>query len=444
MSPAPCGEIACRVAATARRLGIRTVAVYSDADAQARHVLACDEAWRLGPAPARESYLCGDRILAIALETGAQAIHPGYGFLSENAEFARALRNAGIMFIGPSNQALELLGDKVAARDIAKQVGVPILEGSAAAVRSLDEALETARNMKYPIMLKASKGGGGRGMRVVETEDQLAGNLEQAQREAKNAFGSDEVFLEKLVSRARHLEVQVLGDQHGNIIHLHERDCSVQRRHQKLIEESPSPRLPESARRELCEAAVRLVKTAGYTNAGTVEFIVDQENRFYFIEVNARIQVEHPVTEMVTGIDLIKTQIAVASGKPLPFTQKDIVPRGAAMECRINAEDPSKNFQPCPGKIERIFVPGGYGVRFDTHVSAGYVVPPYYDSMIGKLIVFKENREEAIACMLRCLDELQIQGISTTVDFHKKVLSHGDFVQGIVDTKWVERELLSK
>jgi acetyl-CoA carboxylase biotin carboxylase subunit len=327
---------------------------------------------------------------------------------------------------------------------MAKLANVPVVPGSDGLIENEEDAIKVARLIGYPVLIKATAGGGGKGMRVAANELALKAAIEQAQNEAKAAFGNGGVYLERFIDKPRHVEVQIIADHFGNVCHLHERDCSVQRRHQKLIEESPSPRLPEQARRELCEAAVRLVKAAGYTNSGTVEFIVDQENRFYFIEVNARIQVEHPVTEMVTGIDLIKTQIAVASGKPLPFTQADIVPRGAAIECRINAEDPSKNFQPCPGKIEKIFIPGGYGVRFDSHVSAGYVVPPYYDSMIGKLIVLKDNRNDAIQSMLRCLSELEIQGIRTTADFHKRVLSHADFVQGTVDTKWVERELLSK
>jgi acetyl-CoA carboxylase biotin carboxylase subunit len=438
------GEIALRVQRACRELGIETVVVYSEADKDAPYVRLADQAICIGPPRSIDSYLKIENIISAAEIGNVDAIHPGYGFLSENSHFNEVCRSCNIDFIGPTPEAMEKLGDKNQARQMAKLAKVPVVPGSDGLIENEEEAIQTARAIGYPVLIKATAGGGGKGMRVAANELALKAALEQAQNEAKAAFGNGGVYLERYIEKPRHVEVQIIADHFGNVCHLHERDCSVQRRHQKLIEESPSPRLPESARRELCEAAVRLVKTAGYTNAGTVEFIVDQENRFYFIEVNARIQVEHPVTEMVTGIDLIKTQIAVASGKPLPFTQKDIVPRGAAMECRINAEDPSKNFQPCPGKIERIFVPGGYGVRFDTHVSAGYVVPPYYDSMIGKLIVFKENREEAIACMLRCLDELQIQGISTTVDFHKKVLSHGDFVQGIVDTKWVERELLSK
>jgi len=438
------GEIALRVQRACRELGIETVVVYSEADKDAPYVRLADQAICIGPPRSIDSYLKIENIISAAEIGNVDAIHPGYGFLSENSHFNEVCRSCNIDFIGPTPEAMEKLGDKNQARQMAKLAKVPVVPGSDGLIENEEEAIQTARAIGYPVLIKATAGGGGKGMRVAANELALKAALEQAQNEAKAAFGNGGVYLERYIEKPRHVEVQIIADHFGNVCHLLERDCSVQRRHQKLIEESPSPRLPESARRELCEAAVRLVKTAGYTNAGTVEFIVDQENRFYFIEVNARIQVEHPVTEMVTGIDLIKTQIAVASGKPLPFTQEEIVPRGAAMECRINAEDPNKNFQPCPGKIERIFVPGGYGVRFDTHVSAGYVVPPYYDSMIGKLIVFKENREEAISCMLRCLAELQIQGISTTVDFHKKVLSHGDFVQGIVDTKWVERELLSK
>jgi acetyl-CoA carboxylase, biotin carboxylase subunit len=438
------GEIALRVQRACRELGIETVVVYSEADKDAPYVRLADQAICIGPPRSIDSYLKIDQIISAAEIGNVDAIHPGYGFLSENSHFNEVCRSCNIDFIGPTPEAMEKLGDKNQARQMAKLANVPVVPGSEGLIENEEDAVRTARLIGYPVLIKATAGGGGKGMRVAANELSLKSALEQAQNEAKAAFGNGGVYLERYIEKPRHVEVQIIADHFGNVCHLHERDCSVQRRHQKLIEESPSPRLPESARRELCEAAVRLVKTAGYTNAGTVEFIVDQENRFYFIEVNARIQVEHPVTEMVTGIDLIKTQIAVASGKPLPFTQEEIVPRGAAMECRINAEDPNRNFQPCPGKIERIFIPGGYGVRFDTHVSAGYVVPPYYDSMIGKLIVFKENREDAIACMMRCLSELQIEGISTTADFHKKVLSHSDFVQGLVDTKWVERELLSK
>jgi acetyl-CoA carboxylase biotin carboxylase subunit len=438
------GEIALRVQRACRELGIETVVVYSEADRDAPYVRFADQAFCIGPSRSVDSYLKIDQIISAAEIGNVDAIHPGYGFLSENSHFNEVCRSCNIDFIGPTPEAMEKLGDKNQARQMAKLANVPVVPGSDGLIENEEDAIKVARLIGYPVLIKATAGGGGKGMRVAANELALKAAIEQAQNEAKAAFGNGGVYLERFIDKPRHVEVQIIADHFGNVCHLHERDCSVQRRHQKLIEESPSPRLPEQARRELCEAAVRLVKAAGYTNAGTVEFIVDQENRFYFIEVNARIQVEHPVTEMVTGIDLIKTQIAVASGKPLPFTQADIVPRGAAIECRINAEDPSKNFQPCPGKIEKIFIPGGYGVRFDSHVSAGYVVPPYYDSMIGKLIVLKDNRNDAIQSMLRCLSELEIQGIRTTADFHKRVLSHADFVQGTVDTKWVERELLSK
>ncbi|MEY4565163.1 MAG: hypothetical protein RLY14_133 [Planctomycetota bacterium] len=438
------GEIALRVQRACRELGIETVVVYSEADRDAPYVRFANQAFCIGPSRSVDSYLKIDQIISAAEIGNVDAIHPGYGFLSENSHFNEVCRSCNIDFIGPTPEAMEKLGDKNQARQMAKIANVPVVPGSDGLIENEEEAIKVARLIGYPVLIKATAGGGGKGMRVAANELALKAALEQAQNEAKAAFGNGGVYLERFIDKPRHVEVQIIADHFGNVCHLHERDCSVQRRHQKLIEESPSPRLPEQARKELCEAAVRLVKAAGYTNAGTVEFIVDQENRFYFIEVNARIQVEHPVTEMVTGIDLIKTQISVASGKPLPFTQADIVPRGHAIECRINAEDPSRNFQPCPGKIEKIFIPGGFGVRFDSHVSAGYVVPPYYDSMIGKLIVLKENRNDAIQSMMRCLSELEIQGIRTTADFHKQVLSHADFVQGIVDTKWVERELLSK
>ena len=425
-------------------MGIESVAVFSEADRDSAHTRYADDAICIGPAKSIDSYLRIDRIIAAAESCGADAIHPGYGFLAENSHFNEIVRNCQIDFIGPTPEAMEKLGDKASARAVAKAAGVPVVPGSDGLIQDESDAVAAAKAIGYPVLIKATAGGGGKGMRVAPDEASLRTALQQARTEAQAAFGNSGVYLEKFVDKPRHVEVQVMADHHGHAVHLFERDCSVQRRHQKLIEESPSPCLPAEARQAICEAATRLVARAAYTNAGTVEFIVDQQNNFYFIEVNARIQVEHPVTEMVTGVDLIRTQIEVASGLPLPFRQDDIKLVGAAMECRVNAEDPTKNFQPCPGLIKGMFVPGGLGVRFDSHAHAGYAVPPYYDSMIGKLIVYKPTREAAIACMLRALDEIRVEGIATTVKFQQQVLRHPTFVAGKVDTKWVERELLSK
>ncbi len=436
------GEIALRVIRACKEMGISTVAVYSQADRDSAHVRYADEAICIGPAKSIDSYLRIDRIISAAEISGAEAIHPGYGFLAENSHFNEVVRSSAFDFIGPTPEAMEKLGDKNSARSVAMAAKVPVVPGSDGLITDEEHAVRSAKEIGYPVLIKATAGGGGKGMRVATNEQTLRVALQQAQTEAQAAFGNAGVYLERFVDRPRHVEVQMIADLHGNACHLYERDCSVQRRHQKLIEESPSPFLPQTTREQICEAAKRLILEVGYQNAGTVEFIVDQENNFYFIEVNARIQVEHPVTEMVTGIDLIKTQIRVAAGEPLPFKQSDIKLRGSAIECRINAEDPTKNFQPCPGLIKSLFIPGGFGVRFDSHAQAGYSVPPYYDSMIGKLIVHKETREESIACMLRCLEELQVQGIATTAAFQMRVLREPTFVSGQADTKWVERELL--
>jgi acetyl-CoA carboxylase biotin carboxylase subunit len=437
------GEIALRIIRACRELGIETVAVFSEADRGATYLDLADEAICIGPPKSAESYLKIRHIISAAEVGNVAAIHPGYGFLSENSHFNEICRDCKIDFIGPSPEAMNQLGDKNTARGIARAAKVPVVPGSDGLLDNESDAVRVANEIGFPVLIKATAGGGGKGMRVAANELALKQAIAQAKNEAQAAFGNAGVYLEKYIDRPRHIEVQMLADHHGSVVHLWERDCSTQRRHQKLIEESPAPNLPEDARQAMCESAVRLLKQAKYTNAGTVEFIVDQENNFYFIEVNARIQVEHPVTEMVTGIDLIKAQIAVASGEPLPFTQSEIKTRGAAIECRINAENPDKNFQPCPGKIEKLFVPGGFGIRFDSHAHAGYVVPPYYDSMIGKLIVHQPTRAEAIASMIRALDELRIEGIQTTAPFHKKVLSHSTFVEGWVDTKFVERTWFS-
>ncbi len=436
------GEIALRVMRACREMQIETVAVFSEADRGSLWVDMADEAYCVGGPRSTDSYLKIREIIAAAEVSGAEAIHPGFGFLSENAHFNEVVRESGIDFIGPTPDAMLKLGDKNTARELAIKGKVPVVPGSKGLIESTDEALKIAREIGFPVLIKATAGGGGKGMRVAPDEKSLAPAIEQAMVEAQAAFGNPGVYLEKYVDRPRHVEVQIIGDQHGNICHLWERDCSTQRRHQKLIEESPAPTLPEKVRAALCDAAVRMARSAGYHNAGTVEFIVDDKHNFYFIEVNARIQVEHPVTEQVTGIDLVKNQIRVAAGERLPFTQADVVCNGVAMECRINAEDPTKNFLPCPGTISSMFVPGGRGVRFDSHAHAGYSVPPYNDSMIGKLIVHQPDREQAIACMLRALGELRIEGVATTAAFHQQVLRHPDFVNNRIDTKWVERTLL--
>ncbi len=438
------GEIALRIIRACREMGIETVAIFSEGDRGSAYLDLADEAYCVGPAKSAQSYLKIDQVISAAEVGNVEAIHPGYGFLSENAHFNEVCRSCKIDFIGPTPEAMEKLGDKNTARSIARAANVPVVPGSDGLLTDENDAVRVAHEIGFPVLIKATAGGGGKGMRVAANELVLKTAIQQAQTEAQAAFGNAGVYLEKYVERPRHVEVQIIADHHGNAVHLWERECSTQRRHQKLIEESPAPNLPAATRQAMCEAAVRLIKSCNYTNAGTVEFIVDQQNNFYFIEVNARIQVEHPVTEMVTGIDLIKTQIAVAAGEPLPFTQDDVVQRGFAIECRINAENPDRNFQPSPGKIERMFIPGGFGVRFDSHAHQGYVVPPHYDSMIGKLIVHQPTRAKAIACMLRALDELRVEGISTTAPFHKKVLQHAEFAEGRVDTSFVERVFLSK
>jgi acetyl-CoA carboxylase biotin carboxylase subunit len=437
------GEIALRIIRACRELGVETVAIFSEGDRGAKYLDLADEAFCVGPAKASESYLKISSVISAAEVGNVQAIHPGYGFLAENSHFNEICRSCKIDFIGPSPEAMSRLGDKNAARDLARQSGVPVVPGSEGVISDENEALKFAHEVGFPVLIKAVAGGGGRGMRVASNDLALKSALQQARAEAEAAFGNGDVYLEKYIEHPRHVEVQVLADHHGNVVHLFERDCSVQRRHQKLIEESPSTSITPETRTAMCDAARQLIRAAKYTNAATVEFIVDKAGNFYFIEVNARIQVEHPVTEMVTGIDLIKWQIRVAAGEALPWSQNDIVQRGAAIECRINAENPSRNFQPSPGKIEQLVAPGGFGVRFDSHAHSGYVVPPYYDSMIGKLIVHQPTRAEAIACMQRALAELRVEGIHTTVPIHQEILSHSAFVEGRIDTTFVERTLLA-
>jgi len=433
------GEIALRIFRACRELGIESVAIFSEADRGAHYLDLADEAYCVGPAKPADSYLRIANVISAAEVGNVQAIHPGYGFLAENAHFNEVCRSCKIDFIGPSPEAMAKLGDKNVARALAKKANVPVVPGSDGLIADADEALQFAHKVGFPVLIKAVAGGGGKGMRVAANDLALKSALQQAQQEAQAAFGNGDVYLEKYIEQPRHVEVQVLADHHGNVVHLWERDCSVQRRHQKLIEESPSTSINQKTRDAMCEAARRLIQQAEYTNAATVEFIVDKDGKYYFIEVNARIQVEHPVTEMITGIDLIKQQILIASGEPLGMRQKEIKQNGAAIECRINAENPAKNFQPSPGKIDRLVVPGGYGVRFDSHAHSGYVVPPYYDSMIGKLIVHQPTRAEAISTMQRALAELRVDGIHTTTPLHKDILSHSAFVEGQIDTTFVER-----
>lgn len=438
------GEIALRIIRACREMGILTAVVYSTADADAAYLKFADQAICIGSAPSKESYLKMDRIIAAAEIADVQAIHPGYGFLSENAHFADVCRSCKIEFIGPTAEAMAAVGDKVECKRLARKAKVPTVPGSEGEVEDEVEALEIASEIGYPVIIKAAAGGGGRGMRVAHNDVSLQAGLRQAQAEAENAFKNSAVYIEKYVEFGRHVEVQILADQHGNAVHLWERDCSMQRRHQKLVEESPSPLLRPKTREALCTAAVRLIKAAHYTNAGTVEFLVDRDQNFYLLEVNARIQVEHPVTEQVTGIDLIKQQIRIAAGERLPFKQEEVRQRGHAIECRINAEDPSRNFAPSPGVIESLRLPGGPGVRLDTHVYAGYRIPSNYDSMIGKLIVHRPTRAEAIATMRRALTEFHVSPIKTTIPLQLQIMDNPSFLSGDVDTGFIERVLLSK
>ncbi len=433
------GEIATRIIRACREMGIETVAVFSEADRGTHFLDLADEAICIGPSPASDSYLLINRIISAAEIGNVQAIHPGYGFLAENAHFAEVCRSCKIEFIGPPHDAMARLGDKVSSREIARDAKVHVVPGSAGLITSEKEALEVAEKIGYPVLIKATAGGGGKGMRVARNDITLKAGLTAAAAEAEKAFSNSGVFLEKFIDSPRHIEVQILADNHGKVVHLWERDCTMQRKHQKLVEEAPAAHLPKSVREDICKAAVRLVKAAGYTNAGTVEFLVDQDNQFYFIEVNARIQVEHPVTEEITGLDLIKQQIRIAAGEKLTFSQRRIPCNGAAIEVRINAEDPQNDFRGCPGRITKLRIPGGPGVRFDSHVYEGYTISPYYDSMIGKLIVHRNSREEALACMRRALDEMVIEGVKTTIPLAREILSHSAFIDGQVDTTFIER-----
>ncbi len=438
------GEIALRVLRACRELGVETACVFSEEDRGAHYLRLADQAICIGYGAPKDSYLKSDRIIAAAEIANADAVHPGYGFLAESAAFAEKCRESNIEFIGPSAKAMRRLGDKASARGLAQQAKVPTVPGSEGILESSDEAVSVASKLGYPVMIKATAGGGGRGLRIARSETELRAMIQQAERESKAAFNDSGLYLEKYLDKPRHVEVQVLADHHGRVVHLFERDCSTQRRYQKLIEESPSPGLDERTRQDLCKAAVRLCKTAEYTNACTCEFLVAGKREFYFIEANTRIQVEHPVTEMVTGIDLIKAQIRIAVGEPLGFTQRDVRTRGAAIECRINAEDPDEGFRPSAGVIDIFRPPGGHGVRFDSHAHDGYRISPRYDSLIGKLIVHQATRAEAIDTLRRCLDEFMIAPTKTTIPLYLKILAAKEFQNGAIDTGFVERTFGSK
>ena len=434
------GEIAVRIIRACREMGIRTVAIYSEADKDALHVRLADQAICIGPAPSSKSYLNVKAILEAACLTGADSIHPGFGFLSENANFAKICEEMGIKFIGPNYKLIELLGNKSKAKETMKKAGVPVVPGSEGLIKSKKEAVEIAEKIKYPVILKASAGGGGKGIRIAHNKEELEKAYSLVKQEAKISFNDDSIYIEKFVENPRHVEIQVLADEHGNGIHLGERDCSVQRRNQKIIEETPASIINDETRKKMGEVAVKAVKEIGYTNAGTIEFLVDKNKDFYFMEMNTRVQVEHPVTEMVTGIDIIKEQIKIASGEKLAIQQKDVKVNGHSMEARINAENPDKNFMPCPGTITGLHIPGGNGIRVDTAIYSGYTIPPTYDSMIAKVIVHGKTREESIAKLKSAVAELVVDGITTNADFILKILDNENFKKNNYDTSFIEKE----
>lgn len=431
------GEIAVRIIRACREMGIETVAVYSEADKEALHTQLADEAVCIGPAASRDSYLNMERILSATVATKAEAIHPGFGFLSENSKFVEMCGKCNVAFVGPSAELIQKMGNKSEARSTMIEAGVPVVPGTKEPVYEAEAALEIAREIGFPVMIKASSGGGGKGMRVAATEDEFIANFNMAQSESVNAFGDNTMYLERYVERPRHVEVQIVADKMGNVVHLGERDCSVQRRHQKMIEESPCCALSQELRQRMGETAVRAAKAVGYENAGTIEFLLDKSGEFFFMEMNTRIQVEHPVTEWVSGVDLIKEQIRVAAGLPLTVSQEDICLTGHAIECRINAEDPEHNFMPCPGKIKRLHLPGGNGVRVDTAAYTGYHIPPYYDSMIAKVIVYDRDRESAIHKMISTLGEFIVEGVKTNIDFQYELLNNRDFQKGDITTHFI-------
>ena len=434
------GEIAVRIIRACKEMNIKTVAIYSEVDKNALHTRLADEAICIGPALSTKSYLNIKNIIEAAYITGSDSIHPGFGFLSENSQFAKICEESNIKFIGPNSEIIDLLGNKSNAKELMKKAGVPVIPGSDGSVNGIEDAISIAEKIGYPVILKAAAGGGGKGIRIANNIGELEKNYNIVKQEAKISFNDDSIYIEKFIKNPRHVEIQILADEHGNVVHLGERDCSIQRKHQKVIEETPSTIVDEKLRNKMGDAAVKAAKVAGYTSCGTVEFLVDDDRNFYFMEMNTRIQVEHPITEMRTGIDIVKEQIKIAGGEELKFKQKEIEFKGHSIECRINAENPSKNFMPCPGKIKGINLPGGNGIRVDTAIYSGYTIPPNYDSMIAKIISFGTTRNEAIAKMKRALEELVIDGVDTNRDFLFEIIRHPDFIRGNFDTSFIEKE----
>ena len=436
------GEIAVRIIRACKEMNIKTVAVYSEVDKDAMHVKLADEAICIGPANSSKSYLNFKNIIEAANITGADAIHPGFGFLSENSQFAKICEESNIKFIGPNYKVIELMGNKSNAKELMKNAGVPVIPGSDGSVKGLKDAIKIANEIGYPVMLKAAAGGGGKGIRIVNIPEELESNYNIVKQEAKLSFNDDEIYIEKFVKNPRHVEIQILADEHGNVIHLGERDCSIQRRNQKVIEETPSAAIDDKLRNKMGEAAIKAVKASGYTSCGTIEFLVDSDKNFYFMEMNTRIQVEHPITEERTGIDIVKAQIRISAGEPLKIKQKDVKFNGYSIECRINAENPAKNFRPCPGTITGVILPGGNGVRVDTAIYSGYTIPSNYDSMIAKIITHGDTRNEAISKMKRALEETVIEGVDTNIDFLFKIIKNPTFIRGNFDTSFIEKEIL--
>ncbi|MCI8383676.1 MAG: acetyl-CoA carboxylase biotin carboxylase subunit [Clostridia bacterium] len=434
------GEIAVRIIRACKEMNLKTVAVYSETDKDAMHTRLADEAVCIGPANPGKSYLNFKNIIESANITGADSIHPGFGFLSENSQFAKICQESNIKFIGPSFEVIEKMGNKSNAKEMMKSAGVPVIPGSDGSVKGLKDAIKIANKIGYPVLLKAASGGGGKGIRLVNNEEEMESSYHIVKQEAKVSFNDDEIYIEKFIKNPRHVEIQILADEHGNVIHLGERDCSIQRRNQKIIEETPSTAIDEKLRNKMGETAIKVAKIAGYTSCGTIEFLVDSDKNFYFMEMNTRIQVEHPITEQRTGIDIVKAQIKIAGGEPLKIKQKNVEFRGHSIECRINAENPSKNFMPCPGTITGLNLPGGNGVRIDTAIYEGYTIPPSYDSMIAKIITFGDTRNEAISKMKRALEEIVIEGVDTNIDFLFKIIKNPNFIRGNFDTSFIEKE----
>ena len=436
------GEIAVRIIRACKEMNVKTVAVYSEVDKDAMHIKLADEAICIGPANSSKSYLNFKNIIEAANITGADAIHPGFGFLSENSQFAKICEESNIKFIGPNYRVIELMGNKSNAKELMKNAGVPVIPGSDGSVKGLKDAIKIANEIGYPVMLKAAAGGGGKGIRIVNIPEELESNYNIVKQEAKLSFNDDEIYIEKFIKNPRHVEIQILADEHGNVIHLGERDCSIQRRNQKVIEETPSTAIDDKLRNKMGEAAIKAVKASGYTSCGTIEFLVDCDKNFYFMEMNTRIQVEHPITEERTGIDIVKAQIRISAGEPLKIKQKDVKFNGYSIECRINAENPAKNFRPCPGTITGVILPGGNGVRVDTAIYSGYTIPSNYDSMIAKIITHGDTRNEAISKMKRALEETVIEGVDTNIDFLFKIIKNPNFIRGNFDTSFIEKEIL--